>query len=205
MNAPRPGRLHSKRRTRRRLLVAARRLFLTHGYAATHVTEIAAAAGYTTGPLGKHYPYKHLLGHEVAETLTAIALHRIHAARPTNRSDLVMMLSAWAATVISHPGWLWFELELAATGPENRDQHVDRRQRIHTALTELLATTIEPAPENDPATTAASLIATLVGFTVCPLDDTIADNQRVRTQIEILLRGDTDRPSPDTTTPAQES
>ncbi len=200
-----PGRRRRRLRTQRRFLVAARRLFLSHGYTATHVTAIAAAAGYTTGPLGKHYPYKPLLAHEVAETLTALAVHQLRGAHPTDRSDLVTMLSKWAHTTISHPGWIWFELGLTATGPEHRDRHHDRRQRIHAALTELLATTIEPAPGSDLATTAGALIATLVGFTVAPVGNAIPDHHRVRTQIELILRAATDPAFPSTTNPDQEN
>ncbi|MGW4369180.1 TetR/AcrR family transcriptional regulator [Nocardia takedensis] len=202
MTAPRAER--RRRRTQRRFLVSARRLFLIHGYAATPVTQIAAGAGYTTGPLGKHYPYKHLLGHEVAEGLTALALHRLRSARPTDHSDLVTTLSHWARIVIGHSGWLWFEIELATTSPEHRDRHHDRTQRIHTALTDLLTETIEPAPGSDLTTTAAALLATLTGFTVAPVGNAIPDHQQVRARIELILRTVTAPAFPATTDPHQE-
>ncbi|MET7772066.1 TetR/AcrR family transcriptional regulator [Nocardia sp. NPDC005366] len=205
MNAPVPSRRQRRHRTQRRILVAARRLFLTRGYAATHVTEIAKNAGYTTGPLGKHYPHKHQLGHEVAETLTALAIRQLSDARPTDRSNLVTMLSSWANTVISHPEWIWFELGLATTAPEHRDRHTDRRQRIHAALTDLLATTIEPAPGSDLTITAAALLATLVGCTVATVGNTVQDHHRVRTQIELVLHATTEPAFPSKTNPDEEN
>ncbi|MGW4368061.1 TetR/AcrR family transcriptional regulator [Nocardia takedensis] len=193
------------RRTRRRLLVAARRLFLTRGFAAVHVIDVAGAAGYTTGALGKHYPYKHMLGHEVAESLTALVTHRLRVARPNDPDELVGLLSAWAQVGIGHPGWIWFELELATEGPEHRDMHHDRSRRVHAALTELLATTIEPAPGVDLTTTAALLIAVLLGLTIAPDSTVITDPHQLRDQIELVLRAATDPASPTTTTRTKEN
>ncbi|MEU6190794.1 TetR/AcrR family transcriptional regulator [Nocardia sp. NPDC047038] len=205
MTAPATARRGRGQRTRRRLLLTARRLFLAHGYGPVHIADIADATGCTTGALGKHYPYKHLIGHEVAERLTALAVHRIRDAHPRDRSHLVTTLTKWARTVTSHPEWIWFELDLATTGPEHRAQHHDRRHRIHAALTELLTTTMEPCPGIELPTTAASLIAALVGLAIGPPDDATSDHQWIRTQIELVLPAPNDRTFPRTSTPIQES
>lgn len=51
-------RAEAKTRTRERLLDAARRLFLEHGYAATSMEEIAQDAGVTKAAIYRHFPSK---------------------------------------------------------------------------------------------------------------------------------------------------
>ena len=57
--------------TRSALLVAARRLFTEHGYAATSTNEIVERAGVTRGALYHHFPAKYDLFRAVFEQLEA--------------------------------------------------------------------------------------------------------------------------------------
>jgi AcrR family transcriptional regulator len=57
--------------TRSALLVAARRLFTDHGYAATSTNEIVERAGVTRGALYHHFPAKYDLFRAVFEQLEA--------------------------------------------------------------------------------------------------------------------------------------
>jgi AcrR family transcriptional regulator len=63
--------------TRSALLVAARRLFTEHGYAATSTNEIVERAGVTRGALYHHFPAKHDLFRAVFEQLEAELVDRV--------------------------------------------------------------------------------------------------------------------------------
>jgi AcrR family transcriptional regulator len=112
-----------KRETRRRIREHAMRLFLTKGFEATTVEEIAAAAGISYMTFFRHFPAKHdvigdesadralmrAIGHRPAGETALVAVH--HAAlealdaepAPDGPSDLARLILSTPAL----RSWLW--------------------------------------------------------------------------------------------------
>lgn len=85
-------------RTRQRLLAEARRIFLTIGYQATTLDEVAAAAGFTKGAVYWHFPNKRALFLAlVAESVEAnlATLEAFLASATAKPSELKDMLGRW--------------------------------------------------------------------------------------------------------------
>lgn len=79
--------------TRRDVIGAAHRLFADQGYLATSLTQIAEAAGVTTGALYHHWPNKQELFHAVVEHIHAELHHSLGVrARPRSTQPPVEQL-----------------------------------------------------------------------------------------------------------------
>lgn len=82
MQQPAPRRSNPERSAdmRARLITAARRMFVAHGYAATSTPTIVKDAGVTRGALYHHFPDKLAIFHAVIEAESAAVSEAIEAA-----------------------------------------------------------------------------------------------------------------------------
>ncbi|MEV0299094.1 TetR/AcrR family transcriptional regulator [Nocardia sp. NPDC050710] len=181
-----------RRETRLRLLHAAADLFLTRGYTATTIDEIARHAGFTRGATYTYFPHKHRLAEEVAEDLCRHAVARIRCFQPRGFDHLVTTLATWAGLAVSRPGWVRLELDLAALRPASRADSTQRVTVLRAVIGELLAATADPnRRRGDPDLAVTFLLSVVVGMATQHANGLAIPAHRIRSQIELVLRATT--------------
>jgi AcrR family transcriptional regulator len=186
-----PPRSVRKEITRQRLLHAATQLLLTHGYTATSIDRIAHHAGCTRGTFFAHYGHKQQIGHDVAQTLTRHAVQRIRRFQPHDEDQLVTTLATWTSILVTRPGWIRLELDLADLDPPSRAQSTQRLNQLRDALRELLAHTTATAPHHpgtDLDITISFLLSVVVGMATQHTHNLGTPPTALRPHIELILR-----------------
>ncbi|WP_159848654.1 TetR/AcrR family transcriptional regulator [Nocardia sp. CY41] len=184
-------RAERKRRTRQRLVHAAAELLLIHGYPATSIDRIAEHADLTSGEFFAHFNHKQQIAHDVADNLTRHALRRIHRFHPRDADQLVTTLARWAYILITRPGWIRLELELAERDKQSRADVICRRDQLHEAVRKLLTSTSTSTSTHDPSTdldiTVSFLLSTVVGMASPRAGDFDVTPATTRRRIELVL------------------
>lgn len=140
MAARQPGRAV----TRERLLTTAEDVFFTHGYGATSVDAVAAAAGFTTGAIYSNFGGKADLFLAVLERVAERDLAAMRAAVDQASSDdevLGVLANAMAGSDDRWRGRVAASMEFIATArakPELRHRIDAAQQRVDDLLGELL-------------------------------------------------------------------
>ena len=118
---PRLTRVQRQEQTRTELLQAAKERFLTHGYAATSLEDIADDAGFSKGAVYSNFGSKPSLCREVLEL--------IHREKFAEMAELAMSdaaldsriaaVSAWLERTAGDVGWTMLELEFVVLSRNN--------------------------------------------------------------------------------------
>ena len=115
-----------REKTRRKILDAAARVLVEHGYAATSTTRIVAQAGVSRGAMLHHFPHK-------AQLMQAVLRHVLHAReqafqeaierRRADEDPMAAVIDAfWEAVGVEEAFVPWLELTVAArTDPNLRE------------------------------------------------------------------------------------
>ncbi|WP_280186799.1 TetR/AcrR family transcriptional regulator [Nocardia gipuzkoensis] len=180
-------RAQCRARIRQRLVHAAAELLLTHGYTATSIDRIAEHAELTNGEFFAHFDHKGQIGHDVAESLNRHALRRIGSFHPRDADQLATTFARWAYILITRPGWIRLELELAALDKTSRAQVFWRRDQLRRAVGDLLTSTGTHDPSTDLDTTVSFLLSTIVGMASPRASDFDVTPAAVRHRIELVL------------------
>src|SRR5436190_2870614 len=111
-------RAESQERTRERIIDAATRLFLHHGFGATSLERIGDEAGFTRGAVYSNFESKTELGIAVIDELHAREERRLSrllasAGDPQAQLDA---LATWADETIGNRAWTQLEIEVASAG-----------------------------------------------------------------------------------------
>ncbi|MEU2258141.1 TetR/AcrR family transcriptional regulator [Nocardia xishanensis] len=174
-----------------RLRAAATTVFLTYGYATTSIGRICAEAGSSRREFSRYFGTKHDAAHDIAGHLTRHALCRVQRCAPRDGEDLLAVLSVWTQLMITRPGWMWLELELAALDPRSHNEARDRAYRLRRAITELLARTPGLAgPDREDsalAHTAELLITVVLGMTIQHTHATTLPASMIRQHLALIL------------------
>lgn len=160
---PRLTRKETQEQTRARLIETAKELFLSTGYNATSLGQVAEAAGYSKGAVYANFATKPKLGLAVLETVQQERVEAIAAALSGMETfeDMLATFSHWAETNIGDVGWTALEVEFATSTrhiEEVREALAQRRRHITTAIATLLGDRAEsfgitlPAPAEEVAT-----------------------------------------------------
>jgi AcrR family transcriptional regulator len=160
---PRLTRRETQEQTRSRLVATATELFLTDGYNATSLGEVAEAAGYTKGAVYSNFATKHALGLAVLEVVQEQRVSAIVASYVEGKTfeERIAAFGRWAEANIGDVGWTALEVEFATSTrhiAEVRSALADRRQLITGVLADLLQDQADtfgialPAPALDVAT-----------------------------------------------------
>src|SRR3954454_22662684 len=109
-------RAESQERTRERIIDAATRLFLHHGFGATSLERIGAEAGFTRGAVYSNFESKTELGIAVIDDLHAREQRRLAEAlaRVEDPQAQLDALAGWADETIGDRAWTRLEIEVAA-------------------------------------------------------------------------------------------
>ncbi|MFR9769338.1 TetR/AcrR family transcriptional regulator [Nocardia sp. SC052] len=183
---PRPVR---KQRARQRLLQAATKLLLTDGNAATSIDQIAEHAGCTKGEFFAHFDHLQQIGHDVSDRLTRHAIRRIGCFQPRSGDQLVTTLALWASILITRPGWIRLELELAAIDSSSRAQVIWRLNQLRNEIRDLLTSSTHlPDPCIDLDLTIPFLLAAIVGMATEHTGDLHTARTTTRDRVEFVLR-----------------
>jgi AcrR family transcriptional regulator len=149
-------------RTRTQLLDAAERAFLTRGYFATSIDEVAERAGFSKGAVYSNFPNKDALLLAVVERESERRLTSISAAAFSAGADIDHQIdeAARAFTALLDREWEWQALYLeclaaAARNPELRRRLGEGNRRVR----EVAARSIEQQPDAAHYTLAPDVIA----------------------------------------------
>ncbi|MER7450345.1 TetR/AcrR family transcriptional regulator [Nocardia beijingensis] len=184
-----PPRAVRKQRARQRLLQAATELLLTDGYAATSIDQIAEHAGCTKGEFFAHFDHLQQIGHDVADRLTRHAIRRIGCFQPRSGDQLVTTLALWASILITRPGWIRLEFELAALGSASRAQVIWRLNQLRNEVGDLLtSSTHQPDLCIDLDLTIPFLLSAIVGMATEHTGDIQVARATSRDMVEFVLR-----------------
>jgi AcrR family transcriptional regulator len=118
---PRLTRAQRQEQTRAELLEAAKQRFLTHGYAATSLDDIAEGAGYSKGAVYSNFGSKQNLCRAVLELIHREKFGEI-AELATADADLdsrVAAVNAWFDGTVGDVGWTMLELEFVVLSRNN--------------------------------------------------------------------------------------
>lgn len=151
---PDEARLRTKsERTRLRILDAAARTFREKGYAATRLTDIAAAADTQAGSLYYHFDSKGQLLNEVLErghrTVTGTVRARVDALGPKARyrDRLSTAIRAHLESVLRHGDYAAANIHLHGQIPEVIRQRHIRKHRAYAAFWQDLLAAAQAAGE----------------------------------------------------------
>ncbi|MCC3328290.1 TetR/AcrR family transcriptional regulator [Nocardia abscessus] len=184
-----PPRAVRKQRARQRLLQAATDLLLTDGYTVTSIDQIAEHAGYARSGFFAHFDHLQQIGHDVADRLTRHAIRRIGCFQPRDRDQLVTTLTRWASILITKPGWIRLELDLAALDPASRAQVIWRLNQLRDEVNHLLTSSTDlPDPSIDLDHKISYLLSMIVGMATQHTGDLHASRAPSRDKIELVLR-----------------
>ncbi|MFF7941580.1 TetR/AcrR family transcriptional regulator [Nocardia gamkensis] len=184
-----PPRAVRKHRTRQRLLQSATKLLLTDGYTTTSIDRIAEHAGCTKGEFFTHFDHLQQIAHDVADTLTRHAIRRIGYFQPRDSDQLIATLARWASILITRPGWIRLELDLAALDPSSRTQVIWRRNQLRDEVRDLLTSGTGPHDPNiDLDLTISLLLSMIVGMATPHTGDLLASRATTRDKVDLVLR-----------------
>lgn len=146
--------------TRARIHESAMRLFADRGYRATHVTDIAAAAGVSVRTIHVHYRSKEAIVFGDAETSIAELATQI----ATGKAAPLDAVHAWVTQGTS--GWLEPDVQLQHELAEQVPDVGHERTRLLTQLRDALAAGFAqepgaPADQLAPRMAAAAMVAAL--------------------------------------------
>lgn len=113
-------RAESREDTRARMVEAASRRFLTDGFKATSLEQVARDAGFSTGAVYSNFSGKTDLGLAVVEALYAREGRRLQEALGASEGDWFGTIAAWAQDALGDPAWARLEVELAASSIDPR-------------------------------------------------------------------------------------
>ncbi|MHC9297150.1 TetR/AcrR family transcriptional regulator [Mycobacterium sp. LTG2003] len=120
---PRLTRVQRQEQTRTELLQAAKQRFLTHGYAATSLEDIADDAGFSKGAVYSNFGSKPNLCREVLELIHREKFAEM-AELATSDAALdsrVAAVSAWLERTAGDVGWTMLELEFVVLSRNNAE------------------------------------------------------------------------------------
>jgi AcrR family transcriptional regulator len=125
--------------TRERLIATAQRLFLTVGYNATSLEQVASEAGYSRGAVYSNFADKCELGLVVLDAVRLDRATSLVAAvtAATSPQECVTACAAWADQYLGDEGWSVLEVEFAASSRHIdgvREQLITRRRQLTDAL-----------------------------------------------------------------------
>ncbi|MBZ5736120.1 TetR/AcrR family transcriptional regulator [Nocardioides sp. TRM66260-LWL] len=194
-SASRPTRRETHARTRAALVETGTRLFLTEGYNATSLLQVAEAAGFTKGAVYSNFATKHELGLAVLEAVqdqrAGPLVERLAGA--TSRDEAVEAFRAWAEANIGDVGWTAFEVEFATSARANPDvtgRLAERRRALTEGVGLLLshvATSFGVTLPGPPERVATHLLALGVGLGVQRAFDPELGLEVLLEEIERLL------------------
>jgi AcrR family transcriptional regulator len=154
--------------TRRRLLEAARRVFVQRGFHATTLEQIAEAAGFTKGAVYSQFESKADLFFALLEQRVAHRLDEIRSAGAAATSPEQLghiMGRQWVRGARADMGWQVLALEFrvyVARHPELRQRYISIHARLRDAIGEALAAGFRGAglePPMSPADMARAALA----------------------------------------------
>ncbi|MGW4330427.1 TetR/AcrR family transcriptional regulator [Nocardia sp. NPDC004573] len=184
-----PPRAVRKHHTRQQLLRSATKLLLTDGYTATSIDRIAEHAGFARSEFFGHFDHLQQIGHDAADRLTRHAIRRIGCFQPRSDDQLVTTLALWACILITRPGWIRLELELAALSSASRAQVIWRLNQLRNEVRDLLASsTHQPDPCIDLDLTIPFLLSAIVGMAAENTGDLQVARATSRDKVEFVLR-----------------
>lgn len=190
MGAPGTQRLPAEQR-RELLLTAAAELFAEHGYYATDVASIAAAAGVTKVIAYRAFGSKQAIYQAVLDRHRDELLGTLIASQQREGPSASRVrdgLEAWFGYVQNHP-FAWRLLFRDTTGlPELEERHRQMRANARHVITRLLSTHLGVDPSEAPAT-AEFLRAGIVGMALWWLEHTDIPRTDIVASAERLLRG----------------
>jgi AcrR family transcriptional regulator len=131
--------------TRRRLLDAARRVFVQRGFHAATLEQVADAAGFTKGAVYSQFESKADLFFRLLEKRIEQRLHEIRSAGALASSPQELgsiMGRQWVRGARADMGWQLLALEFrlhVARNPELRERYVSIYARLRDAIAEALA------------------------------------------------------------------
>jgi AcrR family transcriptional regulator len=140
---PRLTRAQRQEQTRAELLQAAKHRFLSHGYAATSLDDIADDAGFSKGAVYSNFGSKPNLCREVLELIHHEKFDEM-AELATSDDELearVAAVSAWLERTAGDVGWTMLELEfvvLSRNNPELGEMITTLRNDAATMIVEVL-------------------------------------------------------------------
>lgn len=142
---PRLTRAQRQEQTRVELLAAARRRFLTHGYAATSLDDIAEDAGYSKGAVYSNFGSKQNVCRAVLELIHREKLGQITelAMAGTDLGSRIAALNAWFDSTVGDVGWTMLELEfvvLSRNDPELTAMIIGLREEAAQSVAGVLHT-----------------------------------------------------------------
>lgn len=201
----------SREVTRARILQAARRLFLTRGFARVTIEDVAAKAGYTRGAVYSNFANKADLFLALIEERFAGQVDRAASELPdvvVEPDQRIGAFARWlAAEALRSREWMTAEVEFAAfasTDPQLSVRMMEAQRDGRAALAGLLVEQcrrlgVTPAlPPEDLATVVASLIRGLtIEFMVDLSTDVAGLFAATMRQLFGILPGDTPDPRED--------
>jgi AcrR family transcriptional regulator len=118
---PRLTRAQRQEQTRAELLEAARQRFLTHGYAATSLDDIAEDAGYSKGAVYSNFGSKQNVCRAVLELIHREKFGEIAelAMADTDLDSRIAAVNAWFEGTVGDVGWTMLELEFVVLSRNN--------------------------------------------------------------------------------------
>ena len=136
-------RRETQEHTRAALVATAKELFLSGGYNATSLGEVADAAGYTKGAVYSNFATKHELGLAVLELVQAERVSAIlgELGDATTFEDRLAGFGRWTEANVGDIGWTALEVEFATSTrhiDEVRAALATRRQLVTRRLAELI-------------------------------------------------------------------
>ncbi len=174
------------------LLAAATERFATHGYHATDVASIAAAAGVTKVIAYRAFGSKQALYRTLLNRHRDELLATLIASQQREHADTAQRirtgLTAWFAYVESHP-FAWRLLFRDTTGlAELEAHHHEMRSQARTVIAHLLIEHLSVAAA-DAAPTAEFLRAAIVGLALWWLENPDIESTEIIATAERLVRG----------------
>ncbi|KND41912.1 MULTISPECIES: TetR/AcrR family transcriptional regulator [Streptomyces] len=137
------SRVESQERTRERLVATARQLFLSHGYAATSLSDVAETAGYSKGAVYSNFRGKGHLCLAALDDIRAEQLALLTAAvmGEAGIDERLAAFAGWAEAHIGDEAWTTLEVEFLTSArhdAELRREITGRVGVIREALAQLI-------------------------------------------------------------------
>ncbi|MGW0876547.1 TetR/AcrR family transcriptional regulator [Streptomyces sp. NPDC002740] len=142
------SRVESQERTRERLVTTARDLFLRNGYAATSLSDVAEAAGFSKGAVYSNFRNKDYLCLAAIDDIRAEQLRLLtESVVGDDRFDVrLAAFSAWGEAHIGDEAWTTLEVEFLTRARHDAELRREITARA-TAVREVLAQLLEALAE----------------------------------------------------------